>query len=231
MNRKDVIAAISGRASITGAASARTSGRGSSGGPASTASSLPSNAFMPAREKVTIVSLDTKLEVAAQFNPKELGISKTVQWQQHNTTDNRTAQQQNPQQGQSTEYTGGGQRTMSIELFFDRAEQVPDGTKPPVKTIEDIMEDLNTLASITDPNAKEPKDRRPHYCVVVWGIGGMRPFRCVIESLEIKYTMFDTMGVPLRAVATVKVKETAILKDGKDAARNDKEVRSLNGRK
>lgn len=183
--------------------------------------------FKPATEKLTIVSLDDdKLQVAAQFNPKELGISKTVQWQQHNELDNRPAQQQNPKQGHSNEYTGGGQRSMSIELFFDRFEPGPKGEK----SIEELMEDLNTLASITDPDAKKEEDRRPHYCVVVWGIGGMRPFRCVIESLEIKYTMFNTMGVPLRAVATVKVKETSIKKDGKEVARIGKELNSLAGR-
>ena len=32
-------------------------------------------------------------------------------------------------------------------------------------------------------------------------------FRCVIESLSTKYTMFSDQGVPLRATCTVKLKE------------------------
>ena len=215
------------QSSVVGSASA--SIRASSSASARPKEEPPaSNPFMPATEKLTIVSLDDdKLQVAAQFNPKELAISKSVQWQQHNDTDNRPSQEQSPKQGQSAEYTGGGQRSMSIELFFDRVEP---GTDRKAKTIEQLMEDLNTLASVTNPDGKTHNERRPHYCVVVWGIGGMRPFRCVIESLEIKYTWFDTMGVPLRAVATVKVKETAIKFDGKDKARIGLETRSLAGR-
>jgi hypothetical protein len=32
-------------------------------------------------------------------------------------------------------------------------------------------------------------------------------FKCVIESLSVKYTMFSDQGVPLRATCTVKLKE------------------------
>ncbi|HEY5935661.1 MAG TPA: hypothetical protein VIU61_13520 [Kofleriaceae bacterium] len=188
--------------------------------PSSNANPKP---FERATEKVTIVSLEkgVELSVAAQYNPKELGISKTIQWQDPKLLDNREAQKRKPNEGKDSEYTGGGQRNMTLELFFDSFEK--HGYKP-AKPIEDIMDDLNTLASIRDPAGKE-EERRPHYCVVVWGVGGIRPFRCVIESLDIKYTMFDTNGVPLRAVATVKVRESAM-----PIELSKPEVRSLNGR-
>jgi hypothetical protein len=176
--------------------------------------------YQPAMQKVSIVSLDdSELGVTAQYNPKELGITKSIQWQDPKRLDNRPADQRSPTDAKDTEFTGGGTRNMSLELFFDRYEVQADKTQIP---IEQLMDDLNKMASITDPTGK-PKDRRPHYCLIVWGAGGIRPFRCVIESLDIKYTMFDTMGIPLRAVATVKVRETAMqvaehereVKDGK----------------
>jgi len=182
------------------------------------------NPFMPASEKVTIASLDTSLTVRAQYNPKELGLSKTVQWQAHNERDNRASQDRDAKAGHDSEYNGGGQRNMTVELFFDRYEDLGVEGKEPDKAIEDIMDDLNTLASIRSLSGEE-EERRPHYCVVVWGIGGIRPFRCVIEGLEIKYTMFDRLGVPLRATATVKLRETQIT-----AALTDREKASLGNR-
>jgi hypothetical protein len=163
--------------------------------------------FLPAKEKVSIVSLDnSEIHVTAQYNPKELGISKSVNWQDPKRLDNRAADKRSPTEAKDAEFTGGGARTMSLELFFDRYEVQNDKSQIP---IEQLMDDLNTMASISDPAGK-PEDRRPHYCLVVWGAGGIRPFRCVIESLDIKYTMFSSAGIPLRAVATVKVKEAAL---------------------
>ena len=179
----------------------------SAGAPAPSTGKRPQPTYQPATEKISIVSLDdSDLGVTAQYNPKELGITKTIQWNDTKATDNQAVQDRKPAAGPDHEFTGGGARSMTIELFFDRYEVQGDKSQIP---IEQLMDDLNKMASITDPTGK-PKDRRPHYCLVVWGAGGVRPFRCVIESLDIKYTMFDTMGIPLRAVATVKVKETAM---------------------
>ena len=109
---------------------------GSSAGSASTGPSgkRAQGSFAPARQKVTICSLDNhKLSVAAQYNPKELGITKAVQWQDPKRLDNRRADQRSPTEAKDTEYTGGGERSMSIEMFFDRYETpVGDGvdTRP-----------------------------------------------------------------------------------------------------
>jgi hypothetical protein len=180
--------------------------------------------FLPALQKVTICSLDDHdVEVAAQYNPKELGITKSVQWQDPKRLDNRRADQRSPTEGKDSEYTGGGVRSMTIELFFDRYEPPPKSVD--TRPIEEVMDDLNTMASITDPKG-EPEERRPHYCIVVWGSGGIRPFRCVIESLDIKYTMFDTMGIPLRATATVKVREAAMQVAEHEREKADRVVRA-----
>jgi hypothetical protein len=46
----------------------------------------------------------------------------------------------------------------------------------------------------------------------------MPNFRCVIEGLVVKYTMFDTRGTPLRALCSVKLKEARLNAKGADAA-------------
>ena len=65
-----------------------------------------------------------------------------------------------------------------------------------------MLEDLQTA---TAHDATGP--RRPHYCVITWGERGLPGFRCVIESLVTKYTVFDADGVPLRATCVLKVTE------------------------
>jgi hypothetical protein len=46
--------------------------------------------------------------------------------------------------------------------------------------------------------------------VATWG-ATVEKFRCVIESLSTKYTMFSDDGVPLRATCTVKLKEADVV--------------------
>jgi hypothetical protein len=69
---------------------------------------------------------------------------------------------------------------------------------------------LETLASVWKPHSKKENERRPHRCVVKWG-KTVNGFRCVIESLSTKYTMFSDAGVPLRATCTVKFKEADVV--------------------
>ena len=47
--------------------------------------------------------------------------------------------------------------------------------------------------------------------MVTWG-STLKGFKCVIESLSTKYTMFDGAGTPLRATCTVKLKEADSVK-------------------
>lgn len=159
--------------------------------------------FGPALEKLTIASLEnTKLEVAAQYNPKELQLDKAIAWGAHNQRDNRASHRRELAEGQhDLEFTGGEGRAMSVELLFDRYELD--------KSVEPTVDVLELLSSVTDPESADETLRRPHHCVVVWGVAGMKPFRCVIEALSVKYTMFSTDGVPLRAVCTVKLREAS----------------------
>jgi hypothetical protein len=88
-----------------------------------------------------------------------------------------------------------------------------------------MLEDMATPADPTSPIAAE---RRPPLCVVAWGKQGMPTVRCVIEQLDLKYTMLGRDGTPLRAVATVRLREATKLglADGSvKRPRNAKEAR------
>jgi hypothetical protein len=80
-------------------------------------------------------------------------------------------------------------------------------------SVEPDVRLLEELSSVRDPESSDPDLRRPHHCVVVWGVtqDAMRPFRCVIESLSVKYMMWNRDGTPLRALCTVKLKEAHMM--------------------
>jgi phage protein U len=145
---------------------------------------------------ISIASVDTGIHVDAQYNPKELQIDKTVPWQK-NPQSNKS-----PEKGIQLEFTGAEGRSMSIELLFDGYEKN--------ESVAGKVETLNTMASVLEPGASDENKRRPHRCVVTWGTT-VPNFRCVIESLSTKYTMFSDKGVPLRATCTVKLKEADVV--------------------
>jgi contractile injection system tube protein len=141
---------------------------------------------------VSIASLDTHIQVDAQYNPKELQVDKTVPWQKKSQA-NKTQET-----GIQLEFTGAEGRSLTLELLFDGFETQ--------SSVAGKVETLNTMASVLEPGSADETKRRPHLCVVTWGTT-VPTFKCVIESLSVKYTMFSDQGVPLRATCTVKLKE------------------------
>jgi phage protein U len=71
------------------------------------------------------------------------------------------------------------------------------------------------MASVLDSTSSKEDQRRPHLCVATWGTT-IKGFKCVIESLSTKYTMFSAAGAPLRATCTVKLKEADVVSKAAD---------------
>ncbi len=170
----------------------------------------PYLAFQPASEKFTLSSIDEPgdaFTVEAQFNPREFQLERATTWQQHQTTDK--GNKKGAADGMHLEFGGAQPRSMSVELLFDGAEA--DGMMTNGWLVMNMIDTLEALATMRNSEAKEPEFRRPHLCVAVWGQDGMRPFRCVIESVSTKFQMFSSSGKVLRATCTVKLKEADIL--------------------
>lgn len=160
--------------------------------------------FKPAKEKISIGSLDESgLSIKAQYNPKDLQVDLQVPWQKANQAN------KSGEQGIHLEFTGAEGREMTVELLFDAYEDKG--------SIAHKIETIHKLASVIKAGSKKEKDRRPHRCVVKWG-STVSSFRCVIESVSTKYTMFTDDGTPVRATCTVKLKEADVVsmakKDG-----------------
>lgn len=156
--------------------------------------------------KIAIKSLDEpEIVVVAQFNPKELQIDKPVGWEAKpdTGTSNKPEDKGKKQQGIGVQFGGAKGRSITVELLFDGFEKGEGAYSVDVSA---ELGKLEHLASVRKPGASKEDEKRPHWCVVNWG-GTLTNFRCVIESLTTKYTMFDTKGAPLRATCTVKLME------------------------
>jgi hypothetical protein len=141
---------------------------------------------------------DTGLSVEAQYNPSELEISKNIPWQKHGKANAN---------GLQVEFTGAEGRSMSLVLLFDGYETKGQAGK---LTVTESVKLLQQMASVRKPTSSKDDERRPHHCVVAWGplMGGSdNRFKCVIEQISTKYTMFQADGTPLRATVTLKLKE------------------------
>lgn len=170
--------------------------------------------FLPPRAKFWIASLDDpgpELELRAQYNPKELQIDKQVPWQDPKAKDNRSGPRAEKSKQTDLEYTGAPKRSMTVELLFDGYEAA--------RSIEGEIAILETLSSARNPESPNDDERRPHHCVAAWGDtqDGIRPFRCVIESLSVKYSMWSPTGIPLRATCTLKLTEASKMTDAADS--------------
>ena len=163
--------------------------------------------FEPAKEKLTIGSLDEPgVTVKAQYNPKELQVDQAVPWKKPdsaNKTGSQAAGSAGAGDGIVLEFTGADGRRMSVEMLFDGYEP---GNGRHVDVAGEVAI-LEKLAAVRDSKSKKEGMRRPHHCVVSWGDRGLPKFKCVIESLSTKYTMFSSEGKPLRATCTVKLRE------------------------
>ncbi|HWO17918.1 MAG TPA: hypothetical protein VNO30_04055 [Kofleriaceae bacterium] len=184
------------------------------------------SAFLPARAKLRIASIDhPDLQICAQYNPKELSITKSIKWEPHKDSDNKTERNNRSAQSQQDDlsFGGGEPRTITIEFLFDGYETQT--------SIEPDVEALEKLSSVQDSPSNDSALKRPHHCIITWGIGNqrMRPFLCVINKLDVKYQMWDTTGLPLRATCTISVTEAIRMKSQASGAPAEVEGRRERG--
>jgi hypothetical protein len=177
--------------------------------------------------RLTIGSLDDiELTVSAHYNPKEIDWSRNVPWKPIGA-DNKPKKNEPMKQINDVEFTGGEGRSMSLELLFDGFEEN--------RSVAGEIAILDQLARVRKGGSSDPDYRRPHQCVIVWGGTKEKEYipsmRCVIESITVKYTMFDVMGRPVRAVANVKLREAIVKKKAAAVERDDGHIERLGARR
>jgi LysM repeat protein len=119
--------------------------------------------------------------IKALFNPSQYGFDGSNQFSE------------TPVVGQTApilQYTRGNARSMSMELFFDTYEDGSD-----VRAHTDRIYQLLNVEATT---------HRPPVVTFAWG--GLT-FRCMVERVSGRFTLFLDSGVPVRATLTVLLKE------------------------
>jgi nucleoid-associated protein YgaU len=144
-----------------------------------------------------------------QFNPTEYTLTKNSQFAEV------------PIPGLDSpilQFVRGQTETLSLDLFFDSTEKGTGDNADPVTKLTDEFYQLIKIESST---------HAPAVLLFTWGdetfpghrgystLGGQgrNGFKCVVESVKQRFTMFSPKGVPLRAVLSVSLKEYKTLSD------------------
>jgi hypothetical protein len=138
--------------------------------------------------KAKIINLDKSGDdLTVLFNPKEFSIQKTVQWEPHKAPGLDLPEQ---------EFTSGNPRVLSVELFFDTYEEKT--------SVHEHTDKLQNYALV------DADKHRPPVVMFQWG---QVKFKGVVETLNLRFTMFLNDGTACRAVATVNIKESETAKE------------------
>jgi len=135
--------------------------------------------------KAQIKNLDTEATVDVCFNPREYTFSKTAPWAEHNI------------QGLDSpayEWTSGAPMKLNIELFFDAYEL--EGEARDVRQWTDQLEIMQLV---------NPDKHRPPILLFIWG--KKLNFKCLLQHLTTRFTMFLDDGTPVRAISTATFTE------------------------
>jgi hypothetical protein len=141
--------------------------------------------------KATIKNLDSGETIKCLFNPTEYTVAKSNPWNSKPVIGRNVPE---------LEFTGGGPKTLTMELFFDVYEETG---KPDVR---DHINKLWNLTRISEKTVNSKTDRgRPPLCLFQWGPNWS--FTAVVMSLSVRFTLFHQDGTPVRAVANVTMQQ------------------------
>jgi hypothetical protein len=130
-------------------------------------------------------------DIPCLFNPADLSVTKAVQWSPTKGKGKNTGK---------LRFQQGQPGTISLTLVFDTTA---DGRA--------VTKHTDALLSLTKVNKQlqgsndNNNSSRPPWCEFHWG--DFHSFRSVVENLQLKFTYFASDGTPLRAQATLTLKQ------------------------
>jgi Contractile injection system tube protein len=144
----------------------------------------------------------TLQEIATKPSPRPVPVPGTLITVQVNPTSLRLALTNNTDVGKSvgrpnTTFQGSSSSTLSFDMMMDTADQ--GTTSEPV----DVQTLTAQLERFMLPKADEPKGIPPR---VLFSYGSLQ-VAGVMSALNLEYDLFSSTGVPLRAKASVTIKE------------------------
>lgn len=150
------------------------------------------------------------------FNPTSLSITKPVNWRepqppQQSSTPSTSEAASLKLNAPEIQFSGGGSRTLTLELLFDVTEPVEiKGQKTPITDVRTLT---NKIVELTHVQRGQSQEEPPPVCQLAWGKppkGSDFPFKGVITSLTQNFTLFRRNGCPVRATLSVQFREYLI---------------------
>jgi hypothetical protein len=157
-------------------------------------------------EKLTITPFDNRRrrmkerQISVLFNPNSYSIEKSVTWTPPLTPSVQGPVTERLLDAPRLTFGGGGNRMLSLELFYDITE--PDADQKDVRVETDKIVKLTRIQRDLNPP-------RPPTVEVSWGKAPTAdfPFVGVISHLSQRFTLFRSTGQALRATLNVSFTE------------------------
>jgi nucleoid-associated protein YgaU len=131
--------------------------------------------------------------IPVQLNPSEYTLSKSAQIAEIAIPGIDSPIQQ---------FIRGQTEKLTLELFYDTTGLGRDELAVPV---EPLIRPIYELVKI------QPRTHAPPRVRVTWGLG--LSFTAIVESVQRRYTLFNPLGVPLRATVSVTFREYRTLEE------------------
>ncbi len=143
-------------------------------------------------------------EITVLFNPNTYTVRKSVTWSTPPTSSSASGSTNTSTISQVNApplvFGGGGSRELALELFFDVTEN---------PFLTDVRKETDKIVALTRID-KNLTPQRPPTCVVSWGEGTVTkdfPFIGVVKTLDQRFTLFTSKGIPVRATLTLSFVE------------------------
>lgn len=100
------------------------------------------------------------------------------------------------------QFIRGQNEKLTLDLFFDTTE---DGLDEGATDVRDRTDSIYQLVKI------QPRTHAPPRIMFFWGEG--LSFSAIVESVQQKFTLFNPLGIPLRATLSVSFREYKTLEE------------------
>jgi nucleoid-associated protein YgaU len=128
--------------------------------------------------------------VTFDYNPKEYSYHKGASWERKTAKGAKSSAR--------PEFKGADPASMTVEVFLDGYESG-----------QDISPQIKLLTSCCTPLDETIKKKKPSPPWVIFGWGNQIHITAYVKSVDVKCTLFQPDGTPLRATCTVAMEEIA----------------------
>lgn len=132
-------------------------------------------------EKALIINTATNEHIPVMYNPEEYSLDQANTFAEIGIPGLETP---------PIQYVRGNLRTLKLELFFDSYEKK-----------EDVRNYTRKIVALLEKNAAT---KAPPVLLFSWG---QQNFKCVLDSVNQKFTVFLNNGMPARATLSATFKE------------------------